>query len=61
MPCTEPLCGWQWIKEHRHDFDGWQATIEIIEPGFRVKVTIRDDRALKEVCKTIISRKEERL
>lgn len=27
---AEPICGWEWLAQHRNDLDGWRPTIELI-------------------------------
>ena len=49
----EPLCGWRWFRQHRNDLDGWTPKIEIIRPGLKQTITIKNDKALKEVVKVI--------
>jgi len=53
----EPICGWQWIYQHLHDYDNWTPTIEITRPGSKQTITIRDREAIAEVIKVIQSGK----
>jgi hypothetical protein len=50
---TEPLCGWEWIRVHEHDLDGWTPSIELISPGSHFKFTVKDREAMKAVSRII--------
>lgn len=49
----EPICGWDWIRQHQHNLDGWTPTIEISRPGYRQTFTVRSKEAMNEVVKTM--------
>jgi hypothetical protein len=40
-----------WIAKHRHDLDNWKPTIELIRPGSKQTIVIKDKKAEKEVIK----------
>lgn len=50
----EPICGWEWIQQHRHDLDGWHPTIEISRPGSKFTTNLKDQKYINQVAKEIL-------
>lgn len=48
------LPGWDWLKDHGHDYDDWKPTFEIIRPGFKSTTIIYDRRVINEVIKAVV-------
>lgn len=53
----EPLCGWQWVYQHKHDLDGWHPSIEVIREGARYKITSTNHKAINQAIKEITAEK----
>lgn len=53
---TLPLCGWEWLQQHRHDLDGWHPTIEIVTPTSGTKIIIKDTKVINEIGKIHFSK-----
>ena len=49
----EPLCGYPWVWQHAHDLDGWHPVFEVITPTSHTTVTIKSDKVIKELVKTL--------
>ncbi len=55
-PGIDPICGWDWLEDHEHDLDGWSPAIEYSGPGSHFKMTIKDQKQVKEVSKIMRER-----
>ncbi len=44
---AEPLCGWEWLTQHRYDLADWRPSIELISEHGRYKLSGKPE-AVKE-------------
>jgi hypothetical protein len=55
-PGIDPLCGWTWLETHEHDLDNWNPVVEYSGPGSHFKMTIKDQKQVKEISKIMRER-----
>ena len=48
----------KWIEEHKHDLDGWTPKIELIRPGSKQTISIKNREAEREVVKIMRENKK---
>jgi len=48
------LPGWNWLNNHEHDLDGYEPRFELVRPGFKCSVQLKDNRKLKEIVREVI-------
>ena len=41
----------EWIDKHNHDLDNWTPKIELIRPGSKQTITIKNKESMTEVVK----------
>jgi len=49
---VEPICGWEWIRQHLND-PYPEPRIELVTPTSRYCMTIKKAKVIKEVSKVI--------
>ena len=49
-----PLCGWDWIRRHYHDLDGWVPRIEIKRSGEIYKFSVAPQDYHKHIVKDVM-------
>ena len=42
-----------WIDKHRHDLDNWEPTIELVRPGSKQTIHVKDSKTMAEVIKVM--------
>lgn len=53
-PGITPLCGWDWVRVHQHDLDGWTPHIELKIDGSRFKFSVQHKDLNKGLVKSIM-------
>jgi len=56
----EPICGWEWVRQHEHDLDGWTPSIEIVRPGSKQTFNIKSREAMNQVVRIMRANRRER-
>lgn len=54
-PAVQPLCGWDWVRQHRHDLDNWEPKMEIVTPKGRHTFS-GDRKAVEKAVKEALRR-----